>query len=1002
MTSPAPEVFLSYSRNDLDAANRLRDVLAVAQLTVFKDDASLHAGDRWLTKLQEAVGGCSAFVVLVGRDGVRRWIGAEVEVALIRHLQPHDDKDRLPIFPILLGDATPESLPPFLALFQVTRWNGKEDLPEALIKALYARQARFDSGPAFKGDLFLGLSAFTSKETRQFFGRRRETLEALAGLGDQTESNPEQRTNFSGNAYTRWLQIEGNSGSGKSSLLQAGILPMIERGALWARTGIDDWQILGPMMPGSNPVKMLADVLVRKLDDPARSPLTIEGLQQRFQDTQEGFANLLRERRPGDGAFLLVIDQFEELFTFADDAPRKAFDALLAKALQDKECPLFVISTVRADFLDRFDQLPSLATIPTSMCKRYFLPSISEQGLREVIDGPARLTGLDVSEVRAAILEDAREEMAGALPLVENALNILWKEREGNRLSGEKYRSKGKLAGMLASQADILLADIKAESGMAGCGPDGALESLLLRLTGVWHEVQVGEDRRRHGALELLLRLTCVNDDGRNTRQRISLQDAILTTGGGREDIGERIVRRLSGDRDQNASSMIHQGLRLIVVTIERDAAGEPLKDADKKLIGHVDLIHETLIRARGRDEKGKPVGYWPTLFDYIAKNASRGDDLRRLKKQALNWSNSRGLGRWWHLAGWTDRSAYRPLAVRHGSVEARFLRWSRRADGAYMGLAILALLGLAFWIDYGISERWVLSHDLPGELIWLDMQWRLGISRPFPEMGDEIATVPVTFSMGCNPDRDEEKGINFKCQPANAPHDVTLNKPYRLGRYEVTNREYLYFLSDAGAQGSQRIECKEQQSPAYPKIKKLEDLDLPVSGVSWCDANAYVDWLNVRQADSAQSWRLPTEAEWEYAARGKTVTAYWWGPEFAKGEVNCGREEKGPWTVSQSRDMQRTPPFGLYNMLGNVWEWVEDAYKPYETMHQTNPVVSGNESRVLRGGAWIGDPDFCRAAGRHGLAPDYRDNLIGFRVCRGSPIETRDAATLGAEPPSR
>jgi len=332
--------------------------------------------------------------------------------------------------------------------------------------------------------------------------------------------------------------------------------------------------------------------------------------------------------------------------------------------------------------------------------------------------------------------------------------------------------------------------------------------------------------------------------------------------------------------------------------------------------------------------------------------------------------------------------------------VEARFLCWSRRAGRASMGLASLAVLGFAFWIDYGVSERWVLSHDLLGELIWLDMQWRLGISRPFPELGDEIATVPVTFSMGCDPDRDEEKGINFKCNSVVAPHDVThdvtLNKPYRLGRYEVTNREYLYFLRDAAAQGSQRRECKEQQSPAYPKIKKLEDLDLPVSGVSWCDANAYVDWLNVRQADSAQSWRLPTEAEWEYAARGKTVTAYWWGPEFAKGGVNCGDKDKGPWTVSHSRDMQRTPPFGLYNMLGNVLEWVEDAYKPYETMHQTNPVVSGNESRVLRGGVWLIDPGGCRAASRFHSASDDRDDYLGFRVCRGSPIDPRDASHAG------
>jgi hypothetical protein len=86
---------------------------------------SLRAGDRWLGRLQTAVGRCDAFVVQVGRDGVQRWIGAEVEVALIRHHQPHDEAERLPIFPILLPDAAPESLPPFLALFQATRWDGK-------------------------------------------------------------------------------------------------------------------------------------------------------------------------------------------------------------------------------------------------------------------------------------------------------------------------------------------------------------------------------------------------------------------------------------------------------------------------------------------------------------------------------------------------------------------------------------------------------------------------------------------------------------------------------------------------------------------------------------------------------------------------------------------------------------------------------------------------------------------------------------------------------------
>jgi hypothetical protein len=168
----------------------------------------------------------------------------------------------------------------------------------------------------------------------------------------------------------------------------------------------------------------------------------------------------------------------EELFTFAQDAARKAFDALLACALQDPECPLFLVSTVRADFLDRYEQHPRLQAIYNSACKRCFLPTISEQGLREIIEQPARLAGLDVKEVAALIRADARDEI-GALPLVENALFTLWQDREGNRLSAERYRQANGIAGMLSTQADQLLQRID-------------------------HTVSMGE----HAVLELLLRLT--------------------------------------------------------------------------------------------------------------------------------------------------------------------------------------------------------------------------------------------------------------------------------------------------------------------------------------------------------------------------------------------------------------------------------------------------------------------------------------------------------------
>ena len=113
----------------------------------------------------------------------------------------------------------------------------------------------------FEGCPFLGLNAFQQKDARLFFGRRQETLEALACLGDQQQTNPENLHGSGGTHYCRWLQIEGNSGSGKSSLVNAGMLPMIERGALWARTGFDHWRMLGPMLPGKDPLGNLATAL---------------------------------------------------------------------------------------------------------------------------------------------------------------------------------------------------------------------------------------------------------------------------------------------------------------------------------------------------------------------------------------------------------------------------------------------------------------------------------------------------------------------------------------------------------------------------------------------------------------------------------------------------------------------------------------------------------------------------------------------------------------------
>ena len=182
----------------------------------------------------------------------------------------------------------------------------------------------------------------------------------------------------------------------------------------------------------------------------------------------------------------------------------------------------------------------------------------------------------------------------------------------------------------------------------------------------------------------------------------------------------------------------------------------------------------------------------------------------------------------------------------------------------------------------------------------------------------------------------------------------------------------------------------------------KLGALDLPVGHLSWCGANAYVDWLNARYPEPEKIWRLPTEAEWEYAARGETSSAYWWGAIYEAGYANCsgdGVEREGLWRITRSGENDTTAPFGLRNMLGNVMEWVEDAYAPFSPVQQTDPVVLTTEKptgRVMRGGSWTGYPGNCRVAGRWGYSPENKKGIYGLRVCLGFPIEPWDARRAG------
>ena len=167
---------------------------------------------------------------------------------------------------------------------------------------------------------------------------------------------------------------------------------------------------------------------------------------------------------------------------------------------------------------------------------------------------------------------------------------------------------------------------------------------------------------------------------------------------------------------------------------------------------------------------------------------------------------------------------------------------------------------------------------------------------------------------------------------------------------------------------------------------------------MSWNDAVAYTRWLSRK---TGQAYRLPTEAEWEYACRAGTQTNYWWGDRFDADRLNSQptwRESGAPWprdehTLITPVDRYPANPFGLFDILGNNWEWVQDysseSYYAELVRRPESPVVdpqgpaSGHE-RVLRGGGWNATPDRATCSFRF-LAdpPVYRSDHVSFRVVR-------------------
>jgi formylglycine-generating enzyme required for sulfatase activity/serine/threonine protein kinase len=239
------------------------------------------------------------------------------------------------------------------------------------------------------------------------------------------------------------------------------------------------------------------------------------------------------------------------------------------------------------------------------------------------------------------------------------------------------------------------------------------------------------------------------------------------------------------------------------------------------------------------------------------------------------------------------------------------------------------------------------------------------------------VLVPPGTFTMGSPLDEKERSN-------SEEPHEVTISKPFYMGKYEVTQAQY---------------QCLTGTNPSWfstagsgrDKVVDQDTRRLPVETVSWEEAAAYCAALGRKTGRAA---RLPSEAEWEYACRAGTTSSFHFDGQLNGTQANCygafpyGTSEKGPYLDRTCRvGSYPGNAFGLYDMHGNVWEWCQDWFGPYMDLKMSpeDPVRvdDGPENaRVLRGGSWNNVAVYCRAAYRSWSAPGARINLIGLRVC--------------------
>ncbi len=744
----------------------------------------------------------------------------------------------------------------------------------------------------WSGNPYRGLDAFDSIHRAIFFGRDLETDQLIRRMG----------------ADDRLLAVIGASGSGKSSLVAAGLLPRLA-GAFSGRH--ERVQVrFTPAEKGDNPLLALGLALFPLLAASGSSVGAIADRLAKESSSIDEFAAQVLQGKSAEAQLLLFADQFEELFTArVADRHRAPMVALVEAIAQSRRVRL--VLTLRADYYEHCIRYDTLAARLRD-CS-FPLAAPTGRALTEMIEQPARAAGIELEQgLVDEILRDAGDA-PGSLALLEFTLERLYEMKRDGQLTRDAYRQLKGVDGAIEIQGERAIRD------PAGNVNDAAL----------W------------GVFDALAE---VDETGGAVRRR-----ALMT------------------DFTETEQGLIQSLIKARLVTSDRDEAGQ----------SWAEVAHEAVLRA------------WPRYRDWLDRHRGfklwrKRLDMRiqdKILLQGALLAVAEGM-----LRDWGEKLTPEQRGFIERSLAAE-LRRKRRKQGLYAAL-VAGLLGVIA-VGYPLAKA----------------EWDR--RRPVFDARDwEVIPVGV-FLMG-SPPEDEEALSEERPQ-----HRVTIVKPFRLLRHEVTFEEYDHFAYATERRPPNDSGLAEGFSPEERKR-------LPVINVPWREAKAYAEWLTV-ELNAKKPFRLPTEAEWEYAARAGTTTRRFWGDKTADACAYANVFDRGHRQalvdkyVKDPRVRESLPPphdcddghaflapvgslsanpWRLYDMLGNVYEWVQDCYR------ETYEGVSGKseasepgdcDHRVIRGGAWFlfslraqnVVPESVRSASRVGVSPAMQYSTLGFRLAQ-------------------